>query len=191
MKVAILGPGNIELISKYTDLSEEDIKKFIHDFGKFLAENDFEIVIAVDRGIPYEVAKVYKTHDGKKVYGVNPQSHEKYDKQEQIKPFMDVVDEEIKVSSWYHLNGEIASFSDIAVAFGLSCGTMADIVFLYFHYKYLKSETKLLMYLPSMSGKLHPEIEESLSVKGKKFDYVGSIGELKKKLLEFKKNLKL
>lgn len=187
MKIAILGPGNIELISKHTNMDEKDVKEFINNLGKFLAENDFEIIIAVDRSLPYEIAKVYKKHGGKKVYGVNPQSHEKYDKQEQIKPFLDIIDEEIKVASWYHLNGEIASFSDVAVVFGLSCGTMADIVFLYFHYKYLKSETKLLMYLPSMSSKLHPEIEESLSIKGKKFDYVENFDGLKKKLLKLKK----
>ncbi len=119
--------------------------------------------------------------------GVNPQSHEKYDKQESIKPYMEVVDEEIKVASWYHLNGEIASFSDVAVVFGLSCGTMADLVFLYFHYKYLGSETRLIMYLPSISSKLHPEIEESLSVKGKRFEYVKNFHELKNRLLELKK----
>ena len=161
LRVAILGPGEISLISKYTDLSKEDVEKFIHEFGKFLAQECFEIVIAVDRGLPYEIAKIYKKYEGKKVYGVNPQSHEKYQKgkEEAIKPYMEVVDEEIKVPSWYHLNGEIASFSDVAVVFGLSCGTMADIVFLYFHYKYLGSNTKLIMYLPSMSSKLHPEIE--------------------------------
>ena len=186
MKIAILGPGDYSLIERHSKLSKKDIEEFIQKLGRFLAENDFEIVIAVDRGIPYEVAKVYKKHNGKKVYGVNPQSHEKYDKVEAIKPFLDVIDEEIKVASWYHLNGEIASFSDVAVVFGLSCGTMADIVFLYFHYKYLKSDTKLIMYLPSMSSKLHPEIEECLSVKGKKFNYVNSIEELEKKLLEFK-----
>ena len=186
MKVSILGPGDYSLIERHSKLTKKDIGEFIENFGKFLAENDFEIVIAVDRGIPYEVAKVYKKYKGKKVYGVNPESHEKYDKQEAIKPYMEVVDEEIKVASWYHLNGEIASFSDVAVSFGLSCGTMADIVFLYFHYKYLKSETKLIMYLPSMSSKLHPEIEESLSVKGKKFEYVNSLEELKEMLKEIK-----
>ena len=186
MKVSILGPGDYSLIERHSKLNKKDIEEFIEDFGKFLAENDFEIIIAVDRGIPYEVAKVYKKYNGRKVYGVNPQSHEKYDKQEAIKPYMDVIDEEIKVASWYHLNGEIASLSDVAVSFGLSCGTMADIVFLYFHYKYLKSETKLIMYLPSMSSKLHPEIEESLNVKGKKFEYVNSFEELKEKLLELK-----
>lgn len=187
MRVAILGPGDVELISKHTSMNKEDVKKFINDFGKFLAEINAELIIAVDRGIPYEVAKIYKKSGGRKVYGVNPESHEKYDKKEQIKPFLDIIDEEIKVASWYHLNGEIASFSDVAVAFGLSCGTMADIVFLYFHYKYLKSETKLIMYLPSMSGKLHPEIEESLSVKGKKFSYAKNFEELKKKLLDLAK----
>lgn len=182
MKIAILGPGNPELISKYGKMNKQEVEELIDKFAKFLAFSGHEIIIAVDRGIAFEVAKKYKQYGGKKVYGVNPESHEKYDKKEQIKPFMSVIDEEIKVASWYHLNGEIASFSDIAVALGLSCGTMADIVFLYFHYKYLKNKTKLLLYLPSMSGKLPPEIEQGLSVTGKKFDYVGNFGELKEKL---------
>jgi predicted Rossmann-fold nucleotide-binding protein len=190
MKIAVLGPGDYSLISKHSKLKEKDVSEIIERFGKFLAENNFEIIIAVDRGFPYEVAKVYKKYKGKKVYGVNPQSHEKYDKQEAIKPYMDVIDEEIKVASWYHLNGEIASLSDVAVAFGLSCGTLADIVFLYFHYKYLKSKTRLIMYLPSMSSKLHSEIEESLSIKGKKFEYVNSLEELENKLLEYKNESK-
>ncbi len=69
MKVGILGPGNYSLISKHTNLSKQDVKEFIGQFGKYLAEKGFEIVIAVDRGIPFEVAKVYKKHNGKKVYG--------------------------------------------------------------------------------------------------------------------------
>ncbi len=188
MKIAVLGPGNIELISKHSQLSEEEVNNFIKDFGKFLAENGFEIIIAVDRGIPYEVAKVYKKNKGRKVYGVLPKSHEKYQegKEEAIKSYLEVVDEKIKVDSWYHLNGEIASFGDIAVSFGLSCGTMADIVFLYFHYKYLNGKTRLLMYLPSMSSKLPKEIEDCLAVKGKKHEYVDSFENLKKKLLELR-----
>jgi len=189
MKIGILGPGNISLISKYTRLSEKDVQDFVENFGKFLAQKGFEIVIAVDRGIPYEVAKVYKRNGGKKVYGVCPESHEKYKdmKEEAIRLYMEVVDEEIKVASWYHLNGEIASFSDVAVVFGLSCGTMADIVFLYFQYKYLGCETNLIIYLPSFSSKLHPEIEEGLSIKGKKVDYVENFKELKQKLFEIQK----
>jgi len=184
VKVAILGPGEISIISKYSKAKEKEVKEFIEEFGKWLAGQDIELIIAVDRGIAFEIAKVYKKNNGKKVYGVNPQSHEKYNKEEAIKPFMEVVDEEIKVSSWYHLNGEIASFSDISVSLGLSCGTMADIVFLYFHYKYLGCKTKLLMYLPFMSSELPPEVEQGLSIKGRKFEYVSSISELKEKILE-------
>ena len=69
MKIAILGPGDYSLISRYTKMNEKDVNKFIEEFGKFLAENNFEIIIAVDRGIPYEVAKVYKKFNGKKVFG--------------------------------------------------------------------------------------------------------------------------
>jgi len=187
MKVAVLGPGNIELISKHSKMNEQEVQELIDELGKFLASEDVELIMAADRGIAFEVAKKYKKYGGKKVYGVNPQSHEKYKdgKQEAIKPYIEVIDEEIKVASWYHLNGEIASFSDVAVVIGLSCGTMADIVFLYFHYKYLGSKTKLIMYLPSMSSKLHPEIEESLSVKGKKFEYARNFSDLKEKILEF------
>ena len=72
------------------------------------------------------------------------------------------------------------------MSFGLSCGTMADIVFLYFHYKYLGSKTRLIMYLPSMSSKLHSEIEECLNVKGKKFEYAENFEELKKKIKKLK-----
>jgi len=182
MKIAILGPGDYSLISRYSKMNEKDVEKLIDGFARHLAEKNHELVIAVDRGIAFEVAKKYKEYGGKKVYGVNPQSHEKYDKKEAIKPYMSVVDEEIKVASWYHLNGEIASFSDVAVSIGLSCGTMADIVFLYFHYKYLGCKTKLIMYLPSMSSKLAPEIEEGLNIKGKNFYYVNSLDELKEKL---------
>ncbi len=189
MKISILGPGDYSLISKYGKLNEEEVKELIEKTGELLAREGYEIMVAVDRGIAFEIAKKYKEKGGKKVYGVLPKSHEKYKegKEDAIKPYMKIVDEKIVVDSWYHLNGEIGSLGDAAISFGLSCGTMADIVFLYFHYKYLGGKTKLLMYLPSMSQKLPREIEEKLSIKGKKYEYINSLEDMENELKNFEK----
>ncbi len=175
MKVSILGAGDISKIHRYTKLSESKVKKLIEDLGKFLAEKKVEIVIVPARGIPYEVAKVYKANKGPKVIGAIPKDDKEYGIMH-IKEYLHISDEEFNVGNWYDLNGRIAAQGDISICLGLSGGAICDIAMLKYHYKYLNKKTQLYIFKNTISQGLPKELEEDL---GKNLHYITSIKQIK------------
>lgn len=176
MKVTILGAGDISKIHRYSKLSELEVKTLIEDLGKFLAQKKVDLVIVPARGIPYEVAKVYKANNGPKVIGVIPREDKEYGIMH-IQEYMHISDEEINIGNWYDLNGKIASLSDYAICIGISGGAICDISMLKYHYKYKGSKTKLIIFKNTLSKKLPKEIEEDL---GDNLKYINKVSQLKR-----------
>ena len=190
MRVVLLGPGDISKIWRYTKATEEEVEEVIGDFGKFLAENDFEVLLVPSRGIHYEIAKTYKENGGKKVVGVVPRGDKRYgiDHIEKYLPVADEVVTRIESVSgdeinWYELNGEIASMGDAAVCFGVSSGAMIDMAMLYYHYKYLGSKTPLLVYSRFVGENIPKVVEDDLEY----LEYVDNLEDLKTQLLNYRK----
>jgi len=179
MKVSIIGSGDITKISRFTSLNEEQVKELIRKIGALLAKKGVELVILPSRGIPYEVAKVYKEHNGKKVIGLVPKSDTRYGI-EHIKQYLNIADEQIDIGNWYTLNGEIAASGDLCICVGLSPGVMTEISMLKYHYKYLNCETRLIIFENTISEKLSKEVEEDL----KNIYYIKTTDELEKLLDE-------
>lgn len=175
MKVTILGCGDINKIYRYTKLSKGKLKDIITNLGKLLASKNVDLIIVPARGIPYEVAEEYKKYGGKKVIGIIPKKDKRYGIKH-IKEYLHIADEEKDIEYWYHLNGEIAAIGDVAICLGMSSGAMADIVMLKYHYKYLGSKTKLLIFENTISQRLPKEVEEEL----KYLHYVKSVKEVDK-----------
>jgi hypothetical protein len=178
MKVTILGAGDITKIHRYSGTSEKNLEKLIQDLGKLLAERGDEIIIVPARGIPYEVAKAYKKYKGKQVIGAIPKDDKDFGIMH-IQEYLGIADTDINIGDWYDLNGRIASLGDYAICIGLSGGAICDIAMLKYHYKYLGSKTKLIVFRNTISCDLPKELEEDL--KGN-LTYVNSINELKKVL---------
>lgn len=174
MKISVLGSGDLDKITRHTSLKEKDVRLFIENIARFLAEKKFEIVIIPDKGIPVEIAKKYKEFGGKKLFGIVPVNDKKYGIR-YIEANLGMLDKVIEVNDWYNADGEIAASGDYAICFGLSGGILREISVLKFHYKYLKCKTKLIMFRNAMSSKLPDELEEDL--KGN-LVYVNSVEEL-------------
>jgi hypothetical protein len=173
MRISIIGAGDISKISRHSSLSEVQVKKLIKDIGIFLAKKQVELVILPSRGIPYEVAKIYKQHNGKKVIGLIPRSDTRYGIGH-IKEYLSIADEQIDIGNWYTLNGEIVAYGDVCICVGYSPGVATEIGMLKYHYKYLKSKTKLVIFKNTISQKLPKEVEEDLP----KIYYISTIKEL-------------
>lgn len=176
MKVSILGAGDITKIHRFSNLKESEIKKLIQDLGKFLARKDVELVIVPARGIPYEIAKVYKKYNGKKVIGAIPKDDKEYGIMH-IQEYLHIADEQFNIGDWYDLNGRIAAQGNISICLGLSGGTICDIAMLKYHYKYLNSKTQLYIFENTISEKLPKELEEDLK---SNLHYINSVKDLKK-----------
>ena len=176
MKVSILGCGETSNIWNHGRISEKQARKLIADLGTFLAATGAEIIIVPARGVPYEVALAYRKAGGKKIIGLVPANDKVYGTGH-IREFMHIIEEKINVGTWHDLNGVIASKGDFAVCLGLSCGAMLDMSFLKYRRKYLGNTTKLIIFINTISARLHPEIEKEI-----KPVYVSSLEELSKQM---------
>lgn len=172
MRISILGTGDLTKIPRFTDISEQELQKLITDLAKLIAEKGHEIVIIPDRGVPLETAKIYKKNKGKKVYGIVPVKDRRYGIKH-IEPNLGILDERIEVDSWYDADGEIAAAGDVCVVVGMSPGIMREITVLKYHYRYLKSRTKLVCFRNTISSPIPKEIEEEIPI-----NYIESVKEL-------------
>lgn len=70
MRISLIGAGDFEyhyhnLLGLEKDYFDNEVKQI----AKTLVESDFELVLLPDRGICFEIAKLYKKFGGKKVLG--------------------------------------------------------------------------------------------------------------------------
>jgi len=177
MRIGIIGTGDIDIIHRYTKTSEKRLKKLLEDAAKLVADLGAEIIILPARGIPYEFAKLYKKFGGKKVYGMIPAKCPYYGDKIPfiINDYLDVIDEKINWTSFYDVDGSIATMGDYTLDFGLSAGVMCEIGEMKYNIKYLGKKTKLIIFENTISRKLHEEVEEDI-----KPIYINSIDELKR-----------
>jgi hypothetical protein len=177
MKISIIGTGNLEIIHNHTKTNKKKLEKLLEGSAKLLAEIGAEIIILPARGIPYEFAKLYKKFGGKKVYGMIPAKCPYYEEKIPfiIKDYLDVVDEKINWTSFYDVDGSIATMGDYTLCFGFSAGVMCEIGEMKYNIKYRDRKTKLIIFENTMSGRLHKEVEEDISP-----IYINSVNELKK-----------
>ncbi len=174
MRISILGTGDLTKIPRFTSITKGELENLVSDIAKVIAKKGHEIVIIPDRGIPTEVAKIYKQNGGKKVYGVVPTKDKKYGIRH-IQPYLPLIDEKIEVDSWYDADGEIASQGDVCVIVGMSPGIMREFTVLKYHKRYLNNKTKVIWFKNTLSSPIPKEIEEEIPI-----TYVNSVKELEK-----------
>jgi hypothetical protein len=174
MKISLLGTGDLSKISRYTSMPESELAVLIEQISKLLAKSKHELVIIPNKGIPLEIAKIYKQEGGKKVMGVVPIRDKDYGLGH-IEEFLSLIDERIEVDSWYDADGKVAALGDICLVTGLSAGVMRALTALKFHQKYRNNKTKLIVFKNTISAKIQKEIEEEIPI-----IYINSIEELKK-----------
>jgi len=174
MRISLLGAGDLTKIARFTNLSEQELENLIEKIAKLIAEKNHEIIIIPNRGIPLEIAKIYKENGGKRVFGVVPIKDKDYGLAH-IKEFLPLIDEKIGVDSWYDADGKIAASGDICIVVGLSPGVMRAMTALKFHYKYKNCKTKLVVFRTALSSPIQEEISEEIPI-----IYVDSVDELKR-----------
>jgi len=174
MRISVLGTGDMTKIPRYCDVSEEELKKIITKVAEMIAKKEHELVIIPDRGIPLEIAKMYKEHGGKKLLGFVPTKDKRYGIKH-IEPNLHLLDEQIEVDSWYDADGEIAAAGDVCIVIGISPGIMREITVLKYHYRYLKSKTRLVWFRNTISSPIAKEIEEEIPI-----NYIDDVEELEK-----------
>ena len=74
MKIALIGPTNIELISSASGINKDIIVNSARLIGALIARYNHEIVIVPDRGVAVEGLAAYKKSNGPRVIAISPQN---------------------------------------------------------------------------------------------------------------------
>ena len=146
IKLCLIGPGNIEWhFFKLLRLNKEKFSKELEKIAKVLVKSNVELVLLPDRGISFEIAKLYKQYGGKKVIAVLPEDDKKWGIKHLL-PYLNaeievngkklkVFDEKINSGDWYKQNFMFCLFGDAIFLLGISTGSMYELCSAYYIYK--------------------------------------------------------
>jgi len=211
MRISLIGAGDVDY--HYFELLKLDRSVFyeeIKEIAKTLADKSIEIVLVPDRGLPFEIAKLYKGFGGKKAIGTVPLS----DKDFGIAHLMQYKDamirskkifsEIINTDNWYKQDLTGCLFADAILFLGLSTGSLGDLAYAFYLYKLFNGDKPgvqskrekihpsiiagknmpftVFVYKPFIKEKLPYELEEYIKKYNGVIKYLNNIKELKSSL---------
>jgi len=142
MKISIIGPTNINNLSKATGRTEEEIKVIAENIGRILAEGGYELITMYNYGgILKLVGDSYRKAGGKlsMLYTENDWDWD-------TKPYMvnlKNADNPIVTKDWHELLWTLVTKSDIVLCTGLSSGVFTEIGYMNWNFHEGKGAKKL------------------------------------------------
>ena len=163
MRISLIGPGDIEFhYQELLGISKEKLQSELEKIADTLVNSGVELEFLPDRGISFELAKLYKKKGGKKVIGAVPQDDKKFgikhlqeyiDAKINNKPLFDLI---INSGDWFQHDMIKGLLGHAVLYLGSSPGTDLErhsAVYLYKLMQRFKKEVEI-------SGTaIHPEIK--------------------------------
>jgi len=128
MKVAIIGPSDIDRVSRAAGVSADRIRKAAAETGRLLARGGHELVVCPDRGVPVIAAEAYRAAGGRKIRGLIPASGDSASGSlSRVRKNSRLCDETEDGLTWYEQHSRLVRAADAVVCLGLSCGTICEV----------------------------------------------------------------
>ncbi|MBM3233923.1 hypothetical protein FJZ19_02395 [Candidatus Pacearchaeota archaeon] len=161
LSALLIGPTDKTKIFRFGKIKEDEYETLKQEFGRVLAKHIHRVIIIPDEGIPLDIAKSYKENGGLRVIGYLPKGG-----CEELKRYFNYCDslEEID-GGWSTLNTCLSLKGDVMIGFGLSPGTLTEIAYSAYHFRYLKRRIPILLYEKAISSRLQPELEEEVDIR--------------------------
>lgn len=177
LKISVIGPTNLQKLSKLTQKPIDFFLEKAKKLGKILAENGAELWINSDKGMLIGVARAYKKNGGKKLVILWPRKSEPWPN-EHTKPYIKYADEIRKELNWFWSNYNVVALPDICICVGLSAGTLSELAYIKWNYRLKRGNLKKLVAIKELlrEGKLPPEIEFDIK---EIVTYINKVEELK------------
>lgn len=212
LRVSLIGPGDIDFhYQQILGISKEKFQSQLEKIAKALVDSGIELELLPDKGVCFELAKIYKTNNGKRVVASVPKSDKAYGIKH-LEPYLNekineekLFDEEIDTGDWKQQNRLKALLGDVVLYLGISLGSDLELNYAAYIFKlmkgfkqgltakYLHPEVRaskiipytILVYSPFLnSGKLQKETEAYMKKYGINFEYIKNPDDLRKKLLK-------
>jgi hypothetical protein len=219
LRISLIGGRDLGYhYSELLGIPRQKLDKEIESISKILADLPLELVLLPDRGISFEVAKLYKRFNGGKVYGTVPVSDNDFGIKH-LEPYINaeingkkVIDKIIDTQNWYKQDLTCCIYGDYILMLGTSLGSLGELVYGYYLYKLFMGEKPevnvmkkkiheevrcgehlpfgAIVYKPFVKDKLPCEIEEYIKKLKGNVNYVNNPKELKEKLEKLIKEYK-
>lgn len=185
LRVGIIGPANIQKISKLTRRPADFFLQKGEQIGKILAKAGYELWVNSDKGMLAKIARSYKKNNGKKLVVLYPDKGEPWPK-EHTEPYKKYADEIRKEPNWFWSNYNVVSLPDLCICAGLSAGGLSELAYIKWNWKLNCGNLKKLIAIRELlrDSKLPPEIEFDIK---EIVIYINKTEDLKQLLEKFSK----
>lgn len=166
LKIGIIGPSNLEKISKLTAKPVEFFIQRAGEIGGIIAKAGCDLWINADAGMTILIAKAYKENQGENLTILFPVKGEPWplDHIHEFKRYADHIKEE---PNWFWANYNVVSQPDLCLCVGLSAGTLSELAYIKWDHKLKCGRLKKLLAIRELlrGGSLPPEIEVDIKEK--------------------------
>ncbi len=160
MKIAVIGPSNIERVAAAAGISAEIIKGKAAEAGRLLAARGHELVVVPDQGVAVITAEAYRDSGGKRILGLIPTSgFAAGGATSRVQRNSQLCDKTYRDLSWHEQHSRIVELADVLLCLGLSCGTICEIAWT----KWTKKVPVFV--LRGLGSRVPPEIEVETDVR--------------------------
>lgn len=187
LKIGIIGPTNIQKLSRLTKRPVSFYLQKTKEIGKLLSEINCELWINSDKGVAINIAKSYKKNKGKKLVILYPGKGEPWPNKH-ARPYIKYADELRKEPDWFWTNYNVTAIPDICICTGLSAGTLSELAYIKWNYQLKRGNLKKIIVIKELlrGKKLPPEIEVDIK---KILIYINKAKELKQILEKYSKGV--
>ncbi|MCX6340736.1 MAG: hypothetical protein NTX71_12620 [Candidatus Aureabacteria bacterium] len=160
MKVAVIGPSNIERVAGAAGVSAALIREKAAEAGRLLAAAGLELVVVPDQGVPVIAAEAYRAAHGRRLLGLIPTSGSSAKgATSRVQRNSRLCDETHTDLTWLEQHARIAELADAMICVGVSCGTICEIAWT----KWMKKIPVFV--LRGLNSGIPPEIEAETDVR--------------------------
>lgn len=128
MKIAVIGPSNIDRVAVSAGIDPARIREAAMEAGRLIAEAGHELVVVPDQGVPVIAAQAYREAGGPRINGLIPASgYSAAGSTSRVQRNSVMCDETHSDLTWLEQHSRIVELADAMICIGLSCGTICEI----------------------------------------------------------------
>lgn len=184
-KIGIIGPTNIQKLTKLTKKPATFYINKAKEIGKLLAGFNCEVWVNSDKGMANIISMAYKKNGGKKLVILYPHRPLPWP-DKHARPYKKYADKLKKEPNWFWTNYNVVAQPDLCLCVGLSAGTLSELAYIKWNYQLKRGGLKKLIAVKELlrEKRLPPEIEIDIK---KILTYINKVNDLKRILEKYSK----